>query len=382
MDFRYSDDQQSIVDLAGQLLAEQSTHERQRALETGDGPRFDRELWAQLAETGLLGVAIPEAQGGAGLGFQEVAAICEAIGRHTAPIPFLETVVLAGLPIAEFGSPAQREAWLPKLVAGEAVLTAALQEDQAEPEKPATRAHREHDGDGDGWVLSGSKIPVPAAELADCVLVPASVEGADVGLFLLDPRAEGVRLVGLETPTGQPASLLQLDRVRVGPDAVLGSIAAGRTILEWLLLRATAAQCAMGVGICQAALEMTTEYIKERKQFGQPIAMFQAVGHRAADAFIDVQGIQLTTLQACWRVAAGLPATREVALAKYWVAEAGARVVAAAQHLHGGIGVDRDYPVHRFYLYAKQLELDLGGSTDQLRRIGRILAEMPFDTAV
>jgi len=380
VDFRYSDDQQSIVDLAGQLLAEQSTHERQRAVETGDGPRFDRELWTQLAETGLLGSAVPEAHGGAGLGFQEVAAICEAVGRHTAPVPFLETVVLAGLPIAEFGSAAQREAWLPKLAAGEAVLTAALQEDQAEPEKPVTRAHPE--SAGDGWVLSGSKIPVPAAELADCVLVPASVEGADVGLFLLDPRAEGVRLVALETPTGQPASLLQLDRVRVGPDAVLGSIAAGRASLEWLLLRATAAQCAMGVGICQAALEMTTEYIKERKQFGQPIAMFQAVGHRAADAFIDVQGIQLTTLQACWRVAAGLPAAREVALAKYWVAEAGARVVAAAQHLHGGIGVDRDYPVHRFYLYAKQLELDLGGSTDQLRRIGRILAEMPLDTAV
>ena len=256
----------------------------------------------------------------------------------------------------------------------------ASRDDSAQ--RQACHVGSEHAGDGDGWVLSGSKIPVPAAELADCVLVPASVEGADVGLFLLDPRAEGVRLVGLETPTGQPASLLQLDRVRVGPDAVLGSIAAGRAILEWLLLRATAAQCAMGVGICQAALEMTTEYIKERKQFGQPIAMFQAVGHRAADAFIDVQGIQLTTLQACWRVAAGLPATREVALAKYWVAEAGARVVAAAQHLHGGIGVDRDYPVHRFYLYAKQLELDLGGSTDQLRRIGRILAEMPFDTAV
>ena len=215
MDFRYSDDQQSIVDLAGQLLAEQSTHERQRAVETGDGPRFDRELWTQLAETGLLGSAVPEAHGGAGLGFQEVAAICEAVGRHTAPVPFLETVVLAGLPIAEFGSAAQREAWLPKLAAGEAVLTAALQEDQAEPEKPVTRAHPE--SAGDGWVLSGSKIPVPAAELADCVLVPASVEGADVGLFLLDPRAEGVRLVALETPTGQPASLSTARRLLLRP---------------------------------------------------------------------------------------------------------------------------------------------------------------------
>ena len=378
MDFSYSDDQQSIVDLAGQLLSEQSTHERQRELETGDGPRFDRDLWAQLADTGLLGTAVPEEQGGAGLGFQEVAAICEKVGRHTAPIPYLETAVLGALPIAEFGSPVQRESWLPKVVSGDAVLTAALQEDQAEPEQPVTVARAE----GDGWVLTGCKIPVPAAELADGVLVSASVEGGDVALFLVDPKASGVERVELETMSGQPASLLRLDGVRVGADAVLGSVDAGGAVLEWLLLRATAAQCATGVGICQAALEMTTDYIKERKQFGQPIAMFQSVGHRAADAFIDVQAIRLTTMQACWRVAAGLPAMREVALAKYWVSEAGARVVAAAQHLHGGMGVDRDYPVHRFYLYAKQLELDLGGTTDQLRRIGRILAEMPLETAV
>jgi alkylation response protein AidB-like acyl-CoA dehydrogenase len=378
MDFSYSDEQQSIVDLAGQLLAEQSTHERQRELETGDGPRFDRELWAQLAATGLLGTAVPEEQGGAGLGFQEVAAICEKIGRHTAAVPFLETAVLGVLPLAEFGSPAQREAWLPRGVSGEVVLTAALQEDQAEPERPVTHASR----DSDGWVLTGSKLPVPAAEPADWVLVSASVEGGDVALFGVDPKAEGASLVGLETLTAEPASLLRLEGVRVGPDALLGSLEAGRSLLEWLLLRATAAQCVLGVGICEAALEMTTEYIKERKQFGQPIAMFQSVGHRAADAFIDLQAIRLTALQACWRIAAGLPATREVALAKYWVAEAGARVVAAAQHLHGGMGVDRDYPVHRFYLYAKQLELDLGGTSEQLERIGRILAEMPLDAPV
>jgi acyl-CoA dehydrogenase len=222
-------------------------------------------------------------------------------------------------------------------------------------------------------------MPVPAAELADLVLVPASLEDGDLGVFLVEPGAAGVSLVPLVTTTGQPASLMQLDGVRVGGDAILGGVAAGRGILEWMLLRATAAQCAQGLGVCEAALEQTADYIKERKQFGQPLAMFQAVGHRAADAFIDIQGVRLTAQQACWRLAAGLPAEREVALAKYWLADAGARIVAAAQHLHGGIGVDRDYPVHRFYLWAKQLELDLGGSTAQLRRIGRILAEMPLE---
>ncbi|MEZ4217788.1 MAG: acyl-CoA dehydrogenase family protein [Myxococcota bacterium] len=374
MDFGYSDEQQAIVELASQVLAEHSSHERQRAVETSGGPRFDAELWKQLAETGLLGTAVPEAQGGAGLGFLEVAAICEKVGRHTAAVPFLETVVGGVLPIAEFGSEKQREEWLPRVAEGRAILTAALQEDQADPAKPATSARR----DGAGWVLSGAKLPVAFAELADLVLVPATLDGGDVAVFLVDPKAKGVSLVPLATMTGQPASLLRLDGVRVGEDAVLGGVGAGRLVLDGMRLRATAAQCAAGAGLCEAALEMTAAYIKERKQFGQPIAMFQAVGHRAADAFIDVQAVRLTAQQACWRIAAGLPAESEVALAKYWLAEAGARVVAAAQHLHGGMGVDRDYPVHRFYLFAKQLELDLGGATRQLLRIGDHLAEMPL----
>ena len=377
MDFRYDDDQQAILDLADQLLREESSHERQRAAETGDGPRFDSALWQKLGETGLLGTAVPEAQGGAGLGFQEVAAICERMGRHTAAAPYLETVVLGVLPLAEFGSPEQKEKWLAAVAEGEAILTAALQEDQADPERPATTARP----DGDGWVLSGTKLPVPAFELAQLALVPASLEDGGVGIFLVEPSAAGVSAESLGTTTGQPASLVRLDGVRVGPDAVLGGTEAGRVILDWMLLRATAALSAQGVGVFEAALEQTADYVKERKQFGQPLAMFQAVGHRAADAFIDVGAVRLTAQQACWRLAAGLPAEREVALAKYFVAEAGARIVAASQHLHGGMGVDRDYPVHRFYLWAKQLELDLGGTTASLIRIGRILAEMPLEEA-
>lgn len=374
MDFAYSDDQHAIIDLAAQLLSERSSHERQREIELADGPRFDLSLWKKLAETGLLGTALPEAHGGAGLGFIEVASLMQQIGEHTAPVPYYETVVLGALPLAEFGSNAQQAAWLPRVAEGSAILTAALEEDQAEAFAPTTRAKR----DGEGFLLHGEKLPVPAAELAHTILVPATLEGGDLAVFLVDPTAPGVTLTQLRTTSGQPASKLALDGVKLGVDALLGGEGAGRIILEWMRLRATAALCAMGVGVCEAALRMTAEYTKTRKQFEQPLAMFQAVGHRAADAFIDVAGIRLTTLQACWRVAAGLPAQREVALAKYWVAEAGQRVVAAAQHLHGGIGVDRDYPVHRFYLYAKQIELDLGGSTQQLRSIGRMLAEMPL----
>ena len=127
--------------------------------------------------------------------------------------------------------------------------------------------------------------------------------------------------------------------------------------------------------MCEEALRLTAEYTKTRKQFDQPIAMFQAVGHRAANAYIDTEGIRLTTWQACWRLAEGLPAEAAVAVAKFWAAEAGQRVVHAAQHLHGGVGVDREYPLHRYFLWAKQLELTLGGATRQLLRLGKLLAD-------
>jgi alkylation response protein AidB-like acyl-CoA dehydrogenase len=126
--------------------------------------------------------------------------------------------------------------------------------------------------------------------------------------------------------------------------------------------------------VCAEALRLTAEYTKNREQFGKPIASFQAVGHRAADAYIDTETIRLTAWQACWRLGAGLPAKEEVAIAKFFAAYGGQRVVHAASHLHGGVGVDRDYPLCRYFLAAKQLELALGGATHQLLRLGKMIA--------
>jgi alkylation response protein AidB-like acyl-CoA dehydrogenase len=206
------------------------------------------------------------------------------------------------------------------------------------------------------------------------VLVPAATGDAGVRVFLVDPRAEGVSVEPLATTSGQPEASLGLDGVVAGPGDVLGAPGSGAAIVAWISERATAALASLTLGVCEEALRMTAEYAKTRKQFDQPIAMFQAVGQRAADAYIDTEGIRLTALQAAWRIAAGLPAAPQVAVAKLWAAEAGHRVVHTAQHLHGGIGVDRDYPLHRYFLYAKQSELTLGGATQQLRRLGRLLA--------
>ena len=145
----------------------------------------------------------------------------------------------------------------------------------------------------------------------------------------------------------------------------------------WIVQRGTAGLCALAVGICEEALRMTAEYTKTREQFDRPIATFQAVGQRAADAYIDTEAVRLTAWQAIWRLSEELPAAAEVAVAKFWTAEGGQRVVHAAQHLHGGMGVDRDYPLHRYFLWAKVIELTLGGTTSQLLKLGKILADEP-----
>ncbi len=373
MDFAYGDEEQALIDLAAQIFREKAGHAQLRELERQPGPRFDRALWQALAESGLLGTAIPEAHGGAGLGFLELSALLEQAGRAAAPVPLFETLVLGALPIARFAPPGLAARWLPGVARGEVVLTAGLLEAQADPRKPVTAAKRS----GRGWRLSGAKVCVPAAALASRILVPARAGRKDVVIAVVDPAAAGVRLTPLRTTSGRPESHLELDGVRVGAEEVIVGPEGGSEALEWLIEHATAAQAATAVGLCSAALELTADYVKTRKQFDQPIAMFQAVAHRAADAYIDVEAIRLTALQACWRLSEGLPASAEVALAKFWAAEAGQRVVAAAQHLHGGIGVDREYPLHRYYLHAKELELALGGASAQLERIGELLAESP-----
>ena len=370
MDFSYSEEQQAIFDLASQILTEGTPQERLLALERADGPRFDPALWAKLGEAGLIGIAVPEAHAGGGLGFLEVAGVIEHIGRTTAPVPWFETVVLGGLAIAEFGSDAQKQSILPELAAGRRILTAALVEPEAEIEVPTVQAT----ATDAGFRLEGVKSYVPSAEIADLVLVSASTDEGPA-VFLVDPKAEGVRLEPLSTTSYMPESKMTLDGVVVGDDALLGGLDEGREIIEWIDVRANAALCNLMLGCLEAALEQTAEYSKTRKQFDQPIAMFQSVAHRQSDAYIDTQAVRLSALEVAWRLSAGRDAEEQVAIAKHFASDAGYRVTFAAQHIHGGIGVDREYPVHRYYIYARHIELMLGGSTHHMRRLGRMIAE-------
>lgn len=370
MDFSYSEEQQAIFDLAARILAEGTPQERLLELERADGPRFDPDLWAKLGESGLVGIAVPPSHDGGGLGFLEVAGVIEHIGRTTAPVPYFETVVLGGLAIAEYGSDAQKGAILPELAAGKRILTAALVEPEGEIETPGVQAM----ATDEGWRLEGLKSFVPAAALADTILVSAMTDKGPA-IFLVDPKSDGVTLEDLATTSYMPESKMSLASVDVPENALLGELDQGREIIEWIDLRANAALCNLALGCIEAALEQTAEYSKTRKQFDQPIAMFQSVAHRQADAYIDTQAVRLSALEVAWLISVGRDAEEEVAIAKHFAADAGYRVTFSAQHIHGGIGVDREYPVHRYYVYARHIELTLGGSTHHMRRLGRLIAD-------
>jgi alkylation response protein AidB-like acyl-CoA dehydrogenase len=372
MDFSLTEDQQAIQELARQILADSSEHEHLSALENDErGDGYDHALWKSLAEANLLGIAVPESEGGSELGLQALYVLLEEQGRFVTPIPTLPTLVYGALPIAEFGTEAQRKQWLPGVTSGDTLLSAALQESGAsDPSRPRTRAVAQ----GDGFVLDGEKVCVPAAEAAKRVLVPARLDDGRVVVGLIDPRAEGVTLEPGVSNDHSRVFSMRLSGVELGAGDVLGDPDRGAEIMEWLVLRAQVALCATQIGVVESAMRRTAEYISERKQFGRAIATFQGVTMRIADAYIDIEAMRSTLWQAIWQLEAGRPATEAVAVAKWWACRAGQRVVHTAQHLHGGIGSDVDYPIHRFFLWARDLELTLGSAGVQLERIGEGIA--------
>jgi hypothetical protein len=370
MDFAFREEQGSVRELARGILEKELDAARLRAAEA-DPDAVDDALWARLAEANLLGIAVPEAHGGLGFGFLELCSLLEEIGRSLAPVPALPTLVLGALPLAAFGSEAQRARWLPEVAAGRALLSAALEDaGSGEPAAPATRARPEPGG----WRLDGAKRDVPCARRAARVLVPAATPDG-VAIFLVDPNARGAALAASRRSTGEAFFELRLDGVRLAPaDALGGPGLDGAAAARWLHERALVASAALQTGVSERALRLTADYARERVQFGVPIGSFQAVQHRCADAYIDLEALRWCTWRAAWRLAEGLPAAREAAIAKFWAAEAGSRIASAALHLHGGLGSDVDYPIHRYFLRSKALELGFGGAAAQLAWLGKDMA--------
>lgn len=369
MDFTVSEELGSVQQLAQQILNDFTTVEQLVQVEQQE-ERFDRALWQSLADAGLLGLDIAEAQGGTDLGFYAVAALCEEVGRTVAPVPVVPVLVGAAGTLRRFGSAALQERWLPGIADGSHRLGAALEEyGNDDPARPGCSA----EATGGGYAISGTKICVSVAADAARILLPAR-HGEELVVVLVDPRAAGVTLTPQVVTSGETRRELQMDRVQVPPEDVVATGAAAIDAMQWALQASRTALCATMVGLCDRMMRMTGSYTSEREQFGRAIATFQAVSHRMADCYIDVECLRLVTQQAASLIDQGRPAEDAVTIAKIWCGDAAHRVSQAAQHCHGGTGVDRDYPLFRYCLQARQIELTLGNSAQLTGQLGERIA--------
>jgi len=364
MDFSKTEAAQDLSGLVRTIVDSVCTPAHQRMLD-GLDQRFDEALWEKLIHADILNTAAPENTGGGGFGVLEQTAILTGLGRQLAAVPYLESVVLGAGAIARFGSEDLRRDWAAPAVAGLRVLTVALDGELGQGPVMAAAS-------GDGFRLTGTRTQVSFGPVADAYLVPAETDSG-VKVFLVAGDDPGVSVTALDTTGANSAAELDLAGVELPRDRVVG----GADVLAWLSIHRALGLTAFQLGVLERALELTAEYARTREQFDRPIGSFQAVAQRLADGYIDIQGLRLTLQQAAWQLSEDLPAEVEVATAAFWAAEAGHRVAHTAVHVHGGVGIDMDHQVHRYFVTAKQTEFGLGGATAALRVIGRDLADTP-----
>lgn len=371
MDYSWDEQQTEIRDLAAQILSKECTPDRLTALDASQRA-FDADLWKVLADAGLLGIAVEESLGGGGFGFTELCLVVEQAARVAARLHLVETAVLGALPLARFGSPELRSQAVKPFAAGAVLVTSTIRTTGDAPRGvTATSA-------GDGWRLRGAVSHVPLADVADLLVVEAVDDEGEPGLFLVRAGADGLRTERQSSIDRQERRQVVLDDVVVPPsDVLVAPGPQGREARDWTVARGVAARGIEMLAHAEAALALAAEYVTTRHQFGRPIGTFQAVSHRLADAYIDTQGVRLTAWRAAWLLGEELADEEACGVAAWWAADAPMRVVESAMHVHGGMSVDLDYPLHRHYLACKLGELQLGGSRRRLAALGSTLAATP-----
>lgn len=370
MDFSLSDEITSVQQLAQQILGDFTDVEKLKVSDA-QGERLDPALWAALAEAGLLGLDIEEAHGGTDLGFFSLMTLCEEVGRTVAPAPVISVLVSAAGTLRRYGSDAQKDKWLSGIAAGETQIAAALEEyGDPGPLAPRTVA-TSVDG---GVSLRGTKICVQNINSAARVLLSAQA-GNELVVALVDPGAAGVTLNPQVVTSGETRFELVMENVQVPAEDIVATGREAVAAMTWAEQATRTAMSAMALGLCDKMMRITGQYTSEREQFGRAIATFQAVSHRVADCFKDVECLRLVTHQAASLIDQGHEAQDAVTMAKIWCGDVTHRVSQASQHCHGGTGVDRDYPLFRYCLWARELELSMGGSARLTSDLGKAICE-------
>jgi alkylation response protein AidB-like acyl-CoA dehydrogenase len=344
-----------------------------------DGLGYPPALWKQMAELGWLGMSLPEEYGGQGLPITYLGLVLQEAGRVMAPVPLHSTMV-AALTIAEEGSDQQKKEILPAVSDGNMVLTWAVHERDARliPEAMELEAK----ADGDGWILNGTKMFVDNFVVAGRCLVaartsPASCSNQGISLFLVDTNGNGVNQTALSTLAKDKQSRVDFNDHRVEKVALLGQVDQGWPIVEAMLDRATALICCQMVGAARKDAEMAIEYAKNRVAFGRPIGSFQSVQHLLADMLLHVDGGEMLTFEALWKMDEGLPASVEVSQAKAFCNEKCESVVRTSQVIHGGIGFMMEFDLHLWFRRVTSWSLRLGTTYEHRAKISAALLDVP-----
>jgi alkylation response protein AidB-like acyl-CoA dehydrogenase len=362
MDLGLTEIQQMLKTSAQDFLTRECPLTLVREMEE-DSKGYTDELWRQMIALGWTGVAFPEQYGGTGGTFADLGVLLEEIGRALAPAPFFSTVVLGGMTVLDGGSDAQKDEILSRICAGTIIMTMALSEESLSYEPWGIEATANEQGGN--YQITGTKLFVPDAETADTIIVAARTSSESdpakgISLFLVPAGTSGLTITPMTSVGNERVYEVSLENVSVPADSVIGNVGEAWPIIERALLRATAAQCIEMLGGAQAVLEMTVEYAKGRTQFGRAIGSFQAVQHHCARMATDVEGSKNIAYQAVWRLAEGLPAQKEVAMAKAWIGPAYRRVCGTAHQCHGAIGFTKEHDLQLFTRRAKVHELTYG----------------------
>ncbi len=336
-----------------------------------DPKGYTPELWNKMAELGWTALSIPEAYGGIG-DFIDLTVVLQEMGRAGLISPFFSSVVLGASTIIALGNEEQKQKYLSAIAEGKKIFTLALLETSARYTPEAIQL--EAKAGNNGYLLKGRKLFVPDANSADYIIVaartgrtPNPAEGITV--FMVDAKAPGITCNLLDTFSPDKQSEVVFQDVAVSREDVLGEVDRGWAGLEKVLEKAAIATCAKMVGGMESVMDFTVTYAKDRSAFGHPIGAFQAVQHRCADMLIDKDTSRFITYQAAWRINEGLPAAREVAIAKAWVGKAYRRIVTSSHQVHGGIGFTYDHILHWYTKRAREQEFSYGDVDYHLDRL-------------
>ncbi len=370
MDFSFTEEQDMLRISARDFLAKECPKSKVKEMDK-DERGYDPQMWLSMAELGWMGLIFPEEYGGMAATFMDLVILMEEMGRNILPGPYFSTIALCALPLLEYGDSYQKTKFLQQIAKGEAVWTFALAE--ASGKYRASEVKLRALPEGTNYVLQGYKLFVTDAHVADYVLVVSRTREGNspeegITLFIVNANAANIKIEAIPTIGGDRQFKISFDRVVVPQDNILGQMDNGWDIVDFILQRAAVLKCAEISGACQAVLDITNSYAKDRVQFDRPIGSFQAVQHKLADMSIDVDAVQYLLYQAAWGISIGSPSPWQISAAKVKANEVYQRICIEAIAAHGAIGYTMDHDIGLYYRRVKAAEFAVG-DTDLFREV-------------